>query len=321
MMISAVIPTYNRRMEVLRAVDSVLAQTTPVDEIIVVDDGSSDLTAETLAGKYGSAIKVIRQENRGVSAARNHAIRKARGEWIAFLDSDDVWLPTKIEQQTRALAAFGGEFGVNFTDNIFDGDPDIKLSRFQQAGFDGASSSGILDDPGKYIVAWRNPFVTSSMLVLRSLLLEIGLFDEALVLGEDLDLMFRLAFRTRFCFVAERLVRMDRTPGRSLGLEKLLATRDDRRYDSIERMFVKWLKMPGVAGTGYEESIRESLRQDYYSSIEAKIHELKIGPALRRISRLRALGDNYAFIAFMLLTRKIRKLTAGNRIRCLNAIN
>jgi len=175
-------------------------------------------------------------------------------------------------------------------------------------GFDAATKFGTLDEPAEFVVGWRNPFVTSSMLVKSSLLQDPYGFDEALVIGEDVDLIFRLGFRTTFCFVAEQLVQMDRDPNRDLGLEKLLATRDDRRYDSIERMYVKWLAMPEVAGTKYEQPIRGLLRQDYYSSVEAKLHELRVGPAFRRIGRLRDLGDSYGFIAYMLLTRKVRKL-------------
>jgi len=306
--ISAVIPTFNRRARVLQAIDSVLAQTVPVDEIIVVDDGSTDGTAEAIEMKHGPSVNVIKLENRGVSAARNHGIHKARGKWIAFLDSDDIWLPTKIQRQLEALSALGSESGLCFTDNIFSGDPALQLSRFQQTGFDAATKFGTLDEPAEFVVGWRNPFVTSSMLVKSSLLQDPYGFDEALVIGEDVDLIFRLGFRTTFCFVAEQLVQMDRDPNRDLGLEKLLATRDDRRYDSIERMYVKWLAMPEVAGTKYEQPIRGLLRQDYYSSVEAKLHELRVGPAFRRIGRLRDLGDSYGFIAYMLLTRKVRKL-------------
>lgn len=311
--ISAIIPTYNRRTHVIRAVESVLAQSEPVDEIIVVDDGSTDGTCEEVRRHFGSSVRVLTQENKGVSAARNHGIREAHGEWIAFLDSDDVWLPTKIELQIKALAtAVDGKPGLCFSDNAFDGDPGMSLGRFHQTRFDATTRFGTLDQPAAYIVGWRNPFVTSSILVDGSQLSDSGGFDEALVIGEDVDLIFRLGFRTTFCFVAEQLVRMDRDPNRGLGLEKLLATREDRRYDSIERMYVKWLAMPEVAGTPYEQPIRELLRQDYYSSVEAKIHEFRIGPALRRINRLRDLGDSYALIAFRLFTRKLEKLFGGS---------
>jgi glycosyltransferase involved in cell wall biosynthesis len=91
MTVSAVIPTFNRLRYIRRAIESVLAQTVPVDEVLVVDDGSTDGTADNLEAEYGAQIRVVRQANTGVSGARRRGIQEARGEWIAFLDSDDVW--------------------------------------------------------------------------------------------------------------------------------------------------------------------------------------------------------------------------------------
>lgn len=311
MKISVVIPTYNRRTQVLRAIDSVLAQTVPVDEVIVVDDGSNDGTSGVLRSRYGSRVKVLSQENGGAPAARNHGIREAQGEWVAFLDSDDIWVSTKIERQFKALAELGGEFGVCFTDSLPDGDPGKTVSRFRETGLEGGPTFGVLDDPAAWIIAWRNPFCTPSILIRRSLLRDAEGFDPILVLGEDTDLFFRLSFKTRFCYVAEPLVRIDRDPNRELGLEKLLSSREDRRYDSIERMYTKWLAMPEVAGSKYEKPICELLRSDYYSSIEAKIHEIRLVPALRKMVRLRAMGESYPLIASNLFSRKLGKLQSG----------
>ena len=102
--ISAVIPTYNRRDMVCEAIDSALTQTYPCHEIIVVDDGSTDGTGELLREKYGDRIRYIRQENAGPSAARNRGIEAATGEWIAFLDSDDLWVEEKNELQIIILS-------------------------------------------------------------------------------------------------------------------------------------------------------------------------------------------------------------------------
>ena len=101
MQISVVIPAYNRAHSLPRALDSVLAQTSPVDEIIVVDDGSADGSDTLLARDYPD-VRVLRQDNRGVSAARNRGIAAARHDWIALLDSDDSWLEHKIERVRAA---------------------------------------------------------------------------------------------------------------------------------------------------------------------------------------------------------------------------
>jgi len=94
--ISAIIPTYNRESFIVSALESVLQQTRQVDEIIVVDDGSTDNT-EVLLRKYQDRIKYIKQNNAGPAAARNTGLLSSSGEYIAFLDSDDTWVSDKIE--------------------------------------------------------------------------------------------------------------------------------------------------------------------------------------------------------------------------------
>ena len=102
--ISVVIPAYNAAPYIAAAIDSVVGQTYKDLEIIVVDDGSVDNTAAVLQ-TYGNKVRYVRQENQGVSSARNHGIRVAQGELIAFLDADDVWFPEKLELQTQFLSA------------------------------------------------------------------------------------------------------------------------------------------------------------------------------------------------------------------------
>jgi glycosyltransferase involved in cell wall biosynthesis len=307
MNISAIIPTYNRRALVSRAIESVLAQTVPVNEIIVVDDGSTDGTAEAVQSQFGPRVMVLRQANGGVSAARNHGIHAARGEWIAFLDSDDSWLPTKIALQLQALAACGDACGMCFTDSIYDGDADKKVSVFQETGIQSAARFGTIADPLAFLASGWNPFIAPTLLLRRSLLCEGRGFDEALFIGEDHDLIFRLSFKTKFCFVAEPLTRVDRDPSRGVGLCNLIASRDDRKYDSLQRLYAKWLATPELTGSAYQPRIRELLRRTYYSSTAAKIHDLRVGPAVRTIAGLRELGDSYSSIISTLVRNKVKK--------------
>jgi GT2 family glycosyltransferase len=102
--VSTVIPTFNRAHLIARAVDSALAQHAPGDEILIVDDGSTDDTARVVS-RYGSAVRYIRTPNRGAGAARNRGIQEARGDLVAFLDSDDEWMPGKLDLARRWLAA------------------------------------------------------------------------------------------------------------------------------------------------------------------------------------------------------------------------
>ena len=96
--VSVIIPTYNRQAYISRAINSVIAQTITVDEIIIVDNQSNDNTIEYLKKKF-KKIKILVANNRGVSFARNLGIRESKNKWIAFLDSDDEWLPSKLEKQ------------------------------------------------------------------------------------------------------------------------------------------------------------------------------------------------------------------------------
>jgi GT2 family glycosyltransferase len=103
--VSVLIPTYNRAYCLPRAIDSALGQTYPKVEVLVIDDGSTDETRELVDGRYGgdARVRYFHQRNAGVSAARNHGLREARGEYVAFLDSDDVWKPWKLQAQIACL--------------------------------------------------------------------------------------------------------------------------------------------------------------------------------------------------------------------------
>src|SRR3954468_20412746 len=102
--VSVIIPVYNGSNEIRRSVESVLAQSRRPAEIIIVDDGSTDGTAELVQG-YGPAVRLVRQVNAGAAAARNCGARHASGDWLAFLDHDDEWLPNKLDLQAQALEA------------------------------------------------------------------------------------------------------------------------------------------------------------------------------------------------------------------------
>src|SRR3989344_8773435 len=112
-MISVIIPTYNRALMVKRAIESVLAQSYENFEIIVADDGSTDDTKEALSGYINSGkIKYIFQDNAGPGAARNAGIKHAKGELVAFLDSDDEWVPDKLEKQIKIFESRGKDAAV-----------------------------------------------------------------------------------------------------------------------------------------------------------------------------------------------------------------
>src|SRR5580692_1260134 len=117
--VSVVIPTYNRATKVPVGIKSVLAQTFSDLEVIVVDDGSSDGTGQILSDIFGDRIRYIAQPNQGASVARNRGVEEARGEWVAFLDSDDIWEKDKLEWQFKALEQFSPQCAGCYTDVRF----------------------------------------------------------------------------------------------------------------------------------------------------------------------------------------------------------
>lgn len=304
--VSVIIPTFNRSRLLINAVESVLAQTYADYELIVVDDGSTDDTARIL-GPYMGRVRYVYQENRGASGAQNHGIELATGRWISILASDDVWLPTKLERQVHALTTLGDGFGACFTDCTYAGDPTLTASAFEQAGFNPRSDFGPLDDPVTHVLAKHPVIWVQSLLVHRRLIEELGGFDEALLVTEDTDLLFRLAFKTRFCFVSAPLVRIDRTPSRPR-LMGLLLEESEEVLTCIEHRYRKWLDLPEVVDVRTRRHIEESLRTLYYDWAIACLYQRRLGAALSKTAGVRVLGHGYIRIAATLMSRAMRKL-------------
>ena len=190
--VSVVIPAYNAAWCLQRAIRSVLSQTLTPREIIVVDDGSTDETPE-IALRFSPAVRLIRQPNRGLSAARNTGIRHARADWVGFLDADDRWLGAKLEAQTAALVAKPHAHWVFCDARIVNARGD-QLGRWtfptdvetQRDLLGRLFSANIVAGSGSGVVARR------------SCLIDAGLFDENLRSVEDLDMWMRLAARYPF---------------------------------------------------------------------------------------------------------------------------
>jgi glycosyltransferase involved in cell wall biosynthesis len=195
--VSVVIPSYNSACFVCEAVESVLGQTYRDLDIIVVDDGSNDETAEVL-DRFRGRIRYVFQPNQGLSAARNRGIREASGELIAFLDADDVWLPEKLEKQLACLAA-NPRAALVHSDVIFwDQEPGDKHRKENgRSEFDGPCYE-------RFLVNSR--VLPSATVIRRECLAKVGLFDESLRRVEDYDLWFRLARHYELAYVDEALL-------------------------------------------------------------------------------------------------------------------
>jgi len=206
MLVSVIIPTYNRRKTIERAVNSVLAQTWKEIEVIVVDDGSTDQTDEILKG-YGDRIRVIRQQNGGPSAARNTGIKAATGEIISFLDSDDAWLPLKTERQVKLLQRTESSRVVCCVCNTRMLYSSRAITSFEVARLRPKEAEGVWSNPS-HILTDRFLLFNQVAAVRREALLQAGLFREDLPFGlnDDYDLSLRLSLIGPWAFIADPLV-------------------------------------------------------------------------------------------------------------------
>jgi glycosyltransferase involved in cell wall biosynthesis len=214
--VSVVIPTYNRADKVRKGVESVLAQSFTDLEVIVVDDGSSDETGQTLKHAFGDCIRYYFQTNQGVSVARNKGIEEARGEWIAFLDSDDLWEKEKLEWQFKALERFGPKCGACYTDvRFFNHSETRTMFQLAQENYRHEDAMGVNTDVLRLLVRPGGAGMVvclSSFLARRDTMRKMGGFDPSLLYSQDSEFMFRLAMLTGFCYVNRPLVLFDRSP-------------------------------------------------------------------------------------------------------------
>ena len=217
--VSVIIPTYNASQYLAEAIDSVLAQTAPADEIIVVNDGSQDDTA-TVVRDYGNRIQYIEQINSGPSVARNSGIAIARGEWVAFLDSDDVWLSDKLATQWRAVEQVGSPAlicGATITMDANAKAPhaeeDIQLVPLRR-------------------LLLRNQISTSTVMVPKAELLAVGGFDPRYRGPEDYACWLELAKRIPVWRDPQPLSRYRITPN---SLSQQIQRMRDQELDILQR--------------------------------------------------------------------------------------
>lgn len=284
--LSVIIPTYNRVALLGKTIESVLDQTFTDHEIIVVDDGSTDRTEEAIEQLLKTRpvrerqVRYFFQRNQGKSVALNRGLSEARGEWIAFLDSDDLWLPDKIEKQFRTLRQYAPQSQACFTDARYINNPAYHDTTFGHAGKRYAEATGRLDD----IVAFvANPFgvFMQTILVHSRVMAMVGEFDSALWTGQDLDFVFRLGLHTILCYVNSPLVLIDRAPGHE---ERLTEVKLRRRYEAIQlrqKMYKKWLGLSTQFGKDLDPAIRGHLRGAYSEQANWLLANRRYGEARR----------------------------------------
>ncbi len=269
--ISVVIPSFNRATLLPRAIDSVLAQSHQADEIIVVDDGSTDNTRQLIKDQYPQIV-FIQQDNQGVSAARNNGIKTSKYDWICLLDSDDSWETDKLQQQIEALTK----------------EPDYLICHTNETWYrDGAllNQGKKHEKRGGFIYQHCLPLCAispSSVMIHKTVFDDVGLFDENLPACEDYDMWLRICCKYPVLFIDKALTNkygghndqlsrqhwgMDRF--RILALQKSIESNElneDNRQAAITMMLDKiviFLKGSEKHGTSEYSQQFESLLSKY----------------------------------------------------------
>lgn len=205
MLVSVIIPTYNRAGTIRMAVDSALAQTYPDLEVIVVDDGSKDDSLAVLA-TYGDRIRVIPQANAGPSAARNRGVLEARGEIIAFLDSDDKWMPEKIARQVALMERGGPEMCCCVCNAQVIGNDGKQIgTTFGMSGIRPIFTEGEWTNPQK-VLSTRFLLFNQVVAIRREAFDRVGGFNLDLRLLEDYELSLRLSSAGSWGVISDPLV-------------------------------------------------------------------------------------------------------------------
>ncbi|MEO1124749.1 MAG: glycosyltransferase [Cyanobacteria bacterium J06635_15] len=308
--VSVVIPAYNALPYLPKTIDGVLQQTFQDYEILVVDDGSTDGTAEWLAQHNDPKLRVLSQPNQGCSTARNLGIAQATGDYIAFLDADDLWHPTKLEKQVRCL----------------DGNPQVALVNTGITNID-QQGNPLKGDylPNEADSNWpnillENPIHCGSVpLVRRSCFEQLGDFDTHLKSAEDWDMWIRIAANFQIAALAEHLVYYRIHPGsKSHRLQFHL----DSRIAVIEKAFSTvpdaLLPLKSVAlGRAYLSVAWKPLINDDYDTAMALRHQagqhdltLRSTQNYRRLGwivTLRRLLGRSTYDAFLKLGRSLKQ--------------
>ncbi len=245
--VSIIIPTYNRAAQLEAAIGSVLAQTFEDFELIIIDDGSQDNTAEVVQQVSrnsigGERILYFFQNNQGQAIATNEGLRRARGEWIAFLDSDDFWLPTKLAVQMDTLRRYYPAAEACFTDARYVNNPSLTMTAFERGGMSFQGETGVLEHGTRFLLVEPHGIYVQSLVMRTSLLKTVEVFDSKLRIFLDKDFIFRLSHATTFCFVNCPLLQIDRAVARSEGLIELFKD-EGFRLSQLQYLYQKWLSL------------------------------------------------------------------------------
>jgi glycosyltransferase involved in cell wall biosynthesis len=289
-----------------------------------VDDGSTDSTEENLRsyiakrGLSTPQVRYIRQENSGVAAARNRGISEATGDWIAFLDSDDAWLPGKLKWQVGALQEFAAISLACATDATYINNARLTKTAFQTDHVQCDAEIGIFPPLKRMMISGHHGVYLPTLLVQRKAIDAIGGFDTSLVVTEDTDFLYRLAGITTISYVNKPLVAIDRTPNRPNGLmelfkdENLICQADQYRYE-------KWLREDGDSSVEIRNLLRWKLHDIQIRMANCDLVDGDYEKALKSLSRAMDYGFSrraaFNWLAMRIGPGLARKVVVARRRR------
>ena len=299
-LVSVIIPTYNREKYIVDALESVLAQSYNNLEIIVVDDGSTDNTIKILKERYkDSDIVFIYKENEGVSSARNVGIKAAIGDYIAFLDSDDEWLPEKLKIQIEYSKKYP-ELSMIATEyyNIDENGKVMGVSE-QYKGFQSEKDFILLR------LLFEPPLIPSTLLIKKQVFNKVGEFDEQLSTAVDLDFNIRAVVADeKIGIIREPLLRYK---VHNIGISKACRSRDNR-FKVVNKF------LDGNPGffTKYSSEVKRSLSMAYYNYARTLLHEGFMSVARKKL--IDSLSYKISLDAILLYLKSLVKSAIPGRL-------
>jgi glycosyltransferase involved in cell wall biosynthesis len=233
--VSIIIPAYNVAPYIGETLDSVFAQTFADYEVIVINDGSPDANdLERALARFVDRINYIKQENRGASAARNSGVRAARGEFVAFLDADDLWLPNYLDGQINFIREHDCDLVCADAEVFSDSSSHEKT--YMESLMADALPTGDVTFLG--LLSAEQSLITSGVVVRRELVIQVGLFDELLRNSQDFDLWLRLARSgARMAYRRRTLLRYRSRDNSLSGDEVNVHRRELRVLEKVERSY------------------------------------------------------------------------------------
>ena len=289
--ISAVITAFNRAKTVARAIDSVLSQELPPAEIIVIDDGSTDGTGGVIKS-YGAKCRYIRQENAGVSSARNEGVNASGGEWVAFLDSDDYWDRGHLLRLADAARTTGGEAALYFCDAVLP-PGEGQTTFWERSGFTIEGPYSLKRDPSPWVMRPVQPMLLQASLIKRSSYWEVGGLPPDLRTREDTLLFFKLGLRFPACAVAGRGTVM--TSDDALRLTREIGSANPSYWTATLCIYRTLIAFAAETRPEYTKYFRDRLSAAYFSLGRLSFRERNVLRLVRNLLAS-ALGSPATFL-------------------------